>query len=89
MAMQKRWTSILELLKTNNEISSIELSKKLDTSVATIRRDLVKMEELNLISRYHGGAKALNQETEFPIVMRSEQNLEYKAKVGRYAASLI
>lgn len=89
MAMQKRWTSILNLLKTNNEISSVELAKELDTSVATIRRDLVKMEELNLISRYHGGAKALNQETEFPIVMRSEQNSDYKVKVGRYAATLI
>lgn len=89
MAMQKRWSSILDLLKKNNEISTIELAKELNTSVATVRRDLVKMEELNLIGRYHGGAKALNQETEFPILMRSELNTNYKIKVGKYAASLI
>ena len=40
------------------EVTTEELSQKFNVSIVTIRRDLKKLEEDNIITKIYGGAKA-------------------------------
>jgi len=51
-----RRMAIQRQLILDGAVSVEALSRKLDASVATIRRDLTAMEEQGLIRRTHGGA---------------------------------
>lgn len=90
MIKQNRWTTIINLCKEQNEVSVAELISILNVSEATIRRDLYQMEELHMISRYHGGAK-LNSEqsSEPPMMVKTGTNVNQKNLVARLAASRI
>jgi DeoR family transcriptional regulator, fructose operon transcriptional repressor len=56
VAIEKRRDKILKMIEYQSNVTVDELSKKLDTSAITIRRDLDFFEKKNLIERYHGGA---------------------------------
>lgn len=90
MAKQKRWTRILEELKRKDNISVNDLIDILNVSPATIRRDLQEMEDLKMISRYHGGAKINeNQYVEPSMIIKSESNSDKKKKIAIIAARLV
>ncbi|MDD7044640.1 MAG: DeoR family transcriptional regulator, partial [Peptoniphilaceae bacterium] len=40
------------------EVTTEELSEKFNVSIVTVRRDLKKLEEDNIITKIYGGAKA-------------------------------
>ena len=56
-----RQDKIISFLKAYGYQSICELSQKLGVSEQTIRRDLKKLEELGLLSKYHGGASINNK----------------------------
>lgn len=90
MAKQARWNEILNLAREKESISVKELCKELKASEATIRRDLQEMEDLNLLTRYHGGAKIdQSQFNEPSMVIKSSRYKEEKKRIGLTAASLI
>ncbi len=90
MIKQKRWTTIIDLCKQNNEVSVSALVNALHVSEATIRRDLYQMEELHMITRYHGGAKINDdQSKEPPMMIKSGTNMDQKHLVARLAAAQI
>lgn len=87
MTKQKRWTKILEECKTQDSISVNELVNLLNVSPATVRRDLQEMEDLKMISRYHGGAKVdESQYVEPSMIIKSESNSEKKKRIAIEAA---
>ena len=90
MKKQERWKEILALIKDEKEVSVHDLSKHFNVSLATIRRDLLQMEDNSLIDRYHGGAK-MNASglMEPPMNLKQSTNAEAKNMVARYAARLI
>ena len=51
----ERQERILELLEHHQKLLTHELSEKLNTSAATIRRDLNELAEKGLVARTHGG----------------------------------
>lgn len=56
MISNNRQLEILELLSQKGNVSVEELAEKFKVSKMTIRRDLEKLEENNLLQRTHGGA---------------------------------
>ncbi len=85
-----RQQRIMELLRRDGHIRVLDLSKSLSVSEITIRRDLSMMEELGLLKRTHGGAisvKRISREVNYNS--RSDEELENKDAIGRYAAGLI
>lgn len=58
MLAAERQAMIVELIKENGSVQVDELAKELDVSAMTIRRDLVKLQNSNMIERCHGGAVA-------------------------------
>jgi DeoR family fructose operon transcriptional repressor len=87
---QERWNEIMRLARDNGSITVSELCKELGASEATIRRDLQDMDDLHLLSRFHGGAK-LNesQYIEPAMVIKAETQKEQKKQVAYCAAKQI
>lgn len=56
ITIEKRREQILKIIEYQSNVTVDELSKRLNTSAITIRRDLDFFESKNLIERYHGGA---------------------------------
>lgn len=56
MLAAERQAMIVELIRENGSVQVDELARELNVSSMTIRRDLVKLENSNMIERCHGGA---------------------------------
>ncbi len=54
-----RHNTILHLLENRGSMTIAELTEALKVSEQTIRRDLKKLEEMNCLTRFHGGANSL------------------------------
>lgn len=95
MKVQKRWKQIEQILSKSGSLSIKELAEELNVSQTTIRRDLVKMEENNMIQRLWGGASPIQQELNDTINMQDEyilrfsRNLNTKELIAKKAASFI
>lgn len=89
LAVERRKT-ILQMLQANEIVTVLELSKKLNVTEETIRRDLEKLEKDNLLRRTHGGA-VLNESTtvDLPFSLREVTNIENKKSIGKAVAELI
>lgn len=61
MLLAERQNQILEQLKIKGKVYATDLAEELQVSEDTIRRDLNKLGEANLIRRVHGGALSLQQ----------------------------
>ncbi len=86
----QRRERIQEYLATHKIVRMDELYALLDTSEATVRRDLEWMEQQGIVERTHGGA-ILNQRLvlEPMYLQRAQRHPEEKRSIGELAASLI
>ena len=90
MSKQKRWSRIIESCKSRDHLSVDELVDILHVSPATVRRDLQQMEDLNMITRYHGGAKISGSQYDEPsMIIKSEANTAQKRQIAYLAAKQI
>jgi DeoR family transcriptional regulator of aga operon len=85
----QRMVSILELLAQQSSVSLAEFSTGLGASAATIRRDLADLEAQGLLTRTHGGARAVASQSELPVRLKDSQFRHAKQLIARKAAQLI
>jgi DeoR family transcriptional regulator, aga operon transcriptional repressor len=85
----ERMLAILELLTESGSISLSALSKELQVSSATVRRDLTDLEDQRLLRRTHGGAHLFETEIELPVQLKDSQFRAAKNLIARRAAQLI
>jgi DeoR/GlpR family transcriptional regulator of sugar metabolism len=86
----QRRDRIQEYLEIHKIVRMDDLSKMLDTSEATVRRDLEWLEREGIIERTHGGAilsQRLTFEAEY--LARTQKHPEEKNLIGERAAALI
>lgn len=90
LAAQRR-QRILEQVQASGVVSSAEMTRLLETSEVTVRRDLRALAEQGLVVRTHGGAllpdPGLSREPSY--AEKSTQAGREKAGIARLAASLI
>jgi DeoR family transcriptional regulator, aga operon transcriptional repressor len=79
-------TQILQTLTEDGSFQVGALSRRLGVSEATLRRDLILLEEQRLLTRTHGGALAQDVAHELPVRYRDGQFREAKRAVARLAA---
>jgi DeoR family fructose operon transcriptional repressor len=86
MKKLERHEKILKLIASNSSIGVNELCELVETSHATIRRDLAELEEDGLLERYHGGA-IISSKRRFEISFnrRSSLHNEEKQKIAKKA----
>lgn len=87
---EERHQLILNAIRSDGRVTVNELSRLLDVSEVTVRRDLQQLAAQGLLRRAHGGAVlALPAPPEPPVLQRMSQQQSYKARIGRAAAALI
>lgn len=87
--MNQRHPLILELLKSNREVSVQHLAKQFGVSPMTIRRDLDKMAGQGLLMRTHGGAVPTAKLRFVESALPGHKPSSRLAAIGRLAASLV
>lgn len=90
MLAEERRDRIARMLRQEGRVSVSELSRTLDVSEETIRRDLEKLERDGIARRTHGGALYHEDERqETPYDVRKRSDVEAKYAIARLAAPLV
>jgi DeoR family transcriptional regulator of aga operon len=92
---QERATQILHLLLQKGKGSIEELAAAVDASPASVRRDLIALEERGLVNRTHGGAEVAGKlayepfrfDAAFPL--REERFADEKRRIALAAAGMV
>ena len=88
-----RRKQILDILESQKEINTVDLSDRLGVTGATIRADIRELEHEGVIIRYHGGIK-LPAKTKQPTagenyMVRAITHVNLKSAIGQMAAWLV
>lgn len=87
---EERKNRILRILKRERKVSVSFLSKELDVSPMTVRRDLRDLEEKGLLVKTYGGAiDAITAGLGVLFSERAKRQPEEKERIGKFAATLI
>lgn len=91
MNIVDRWNRICALVAERDYVTVDELVELLDSSPATIRRDLNSMEDEGLIERFRGGAKSIQKSyvSAFSMDKRLNERQDVKMSICRKAAALV
>ena len=89
MRRRERLNVLMDLIATRGEIQIADAVTLLETSAATIRRDLSYLDGQRLITRTHGGAVASATSVDLPLQLKSEKALAEKRRIARAAADLV
>ncbi|GAA1144524.1 hypothetical protein GCM10009630_48880 [Kribbella jejuensis] len=84
----QRLVEILDLLSERGLMSVECLCRELRVSPATLRRDMIHLEEQGLICRTHGGARPATG-PELPVRLRDTKQPHIKHAIGVAAAALL
>jgi DeoR/GlpR family transcriptional regulator of sugar metabolism len=86
--VETRRSRLLKDLSKNGSINVQEAAREMGVSPLTIRRDLLKLEETEKISRFYGGA-ALAKKDEIEGNIFSSGYTLHKLAIAKYAAGLV
>ncbi|WP_326614244.1 DeoR/GlpR family DNA-binding transcription regulator [Streptomyces scopuliridis] len=87
MLAERRHQLILRALRSGGPAAVADLSEKLGVSAATVRRDLLKLEEEGLLTRVHGGAVA--EEGDQPFAEVAGVRVPEKDAIAVRAAAMV
>jgi len=85
----ERRVKIVEITDSKGVISVKDLSRLLNTSLMTIRRDLNSLHGNGLIKRTHGGVISMKYEKDIPFVDRTSKKNKEKTEIGKTAAKIV
>ncbi len=89
LAIERR-QRIIELLKEKKYIPVYDLSKEINASIATVRRDLKKLESEGILLKIRGGASLSDRSrTEITFQKRMSVNAEEKKMIAQKAIEFI
>jgi DeoR family transcriptional regulator of aga operon len=86
---QQRLGRLLDLLTERESLSVEEAAEALDVSPATVRRDMARLAEQQLLVRTHGGAVSGNVAYDLPLRYRTARQAEQKRRIGAAAAAMV
>jgi len=91
MIKQKRYEKILEIVNDARVVSIEEFCNILNVSKATVRRDLIYLDENKQLKRTHGGAVSLIKPAiaDVPIFLRHRRFKPEKERIARAALEMI
>jgi DeoR/GlpR family transcriptional regulator of sugar metabolism len=89
MLRDRRHELIVGILHSDGPTTVEKLAERLETSTATIRRDLVQLDEQGLLRRVYGGAMPLDDQRDDPFVDVAATRAEEKDKIAQRCAEMV
>lgn len=90
MFKNERQNEILKILASDGYATVEKLSKLLYTSESSIRRDLIELENDNMVTRSYGGVElAKNNSRAVPFSSRLHRRTQEKKRIAEKAAQLV
>lgn len=92
MLNHDRYQSIIDIINERNTVTVAELTRELNTSESTIRRDLTALDELGKIRKFFGGATSVKSDEGFfedNVSVKESIMREEKTLIAKYAATLV
>lgn len=92
MLTEERYATILRILEEKKAVTVLDLTRALDASESTVRRDLTALHKCGKLYKVYGGATSIdNNYTSAEEDMKTKNNLypEEKIAIARKAAGLI
>ncbi|MDE6386535.1 MAG: DeoR/GlpR family DNA-binding transcription regulator [Lachnospiraceae bacterium] len=92
MLSEQRHEMILKLLEEKRSVTVTELTRLLNISESTARRDIVLLDKAGRLVKVFGGAVLADTTyvpTEPTVTQKAELNRDEKMQIAKYAASLI
>lgn len=92
MLSEQRYSMILKILEEKRSVTVAELTKLMDISESTARRDITLLDKAGRLVKVFGGAVRADSvylAAEPTVAQKSEINKEEKMRIARYASSLI
>ncbi|TXR52271.1 DeoR/GlpR family DNA-binding transcription regulator [Quadrisphaera setariae] len=89
MLAERRQQMILSIVRSDGPVSITTLVDKLGQSAATIRRDLIALDEEGLLKRVYGGAAPLPDERDEPFAQVADVHVPEKRAIAAACAALV
>lgn len=89
MASHERWNALLEIIARDGRLEVDAAAQELDVSTATIRRDLDRLAQQQMVTRTRGGATANNVSYDLPLRYKTARHATEKDRIARAASALI
>ncbi|MCE7004073.1 DeoR/GlpR family DNA-binding transcription regulator [Kibdelosporangium philippinense] len=89
MASHERWNALLEIIARDGRLEVETAAHELDVSTATIRRDLDRLAQQQMVTRTRGGATANNVSYDLPLRYKTARHATEKDRIARAASALI
>ena len=83
--MNARQMKIFDIVQKKGEATVAHLAETLFVSQMTVRRDLIELEKNGMLTRYHGGAIAIDSKSVVPINLRMKMGENEKKVLARIA----
>jgi len=85
-----RQIKLLEVVRTHGSVSVEQLADRLEVTLQTVRRDVQRLAEAGLLTRFHGGVRVATSTVEnMAYQQRENLNANGKARIARAVASQV
>ncbi|MGQ9368393.1 DeoR/GlpR family DNA-binding transcription regulator [Azospirillum sp. ST 5-10] len=89
-ALTPRQRSILEIVTAQGFATVDALARRFDVSAQSIRRDIIRLDEVRLLQRFHGGAGVRETAAvRLGYAQKQRAASDAKERIGRAAAALV
>ncbi len=90
MNSNPRQIKLLDVVRARNSVTVEQLADTLDVTLQTVRRDVQRLAEAGLLTRFHGGVRVPSSTIEnIAHTQRESLNAEGKARIARAVAARI
>ena len=90
MNSNPRQIKLLEVVRTHGSVSVEQLADRLEVTLQTVRRDVQRLAEAGLLTRFHGGVRVATSTVEnMAYQQRENLNANGKARIARAVASQV
>jgi DeoR family transcriptional regulator of aga operon len=89
LSRHSRLDAILELLSQRGKLDVEELVQELGVSAATVRRDLDRLADQQLLTRTHGGAVPTAASYDLPLRYKATRYADAKLRIAQTAAAMV
>lgn len=87
--LTSRQAEILQIVGEHGYATLETLSQRFDVSVQSIRRDIIHLDKLRLLQRFHGGAGPMDSTVRLGYAEKTLRATAAKERIGRMAAQLV